>query len=75
MAEYRSHDIGDIRGHHSGQIAEILGKYHGPSVVSRKLSVWERDLSNIAPEESPTQHPGANQLPIIEAEQVDIQDK
>ena len=54
MAEYRSHDLRDIKGHHSSQIAEILGKYCGPSVVSRRLSVWEIDLAkNTAPQQPP----------------------
>jgi hypothetical protein len=41
MAEYSSNDIRDIRGHHSGHIADILGRFRGPSVVSRRLMVWD----------------------------------
>jgi glutamate 5-kinase len=57
LVEYGSHDILDIMGHHSGQIAELIGKYRGPSITHRKLYVWHRD-SSIASPKPPLVEPG-----------------
>ncbi len=36
IVEYNSHDIRDIAGQHSSQIAELIGKYYGPAVMRAK---------------------------------------
>jgi predicted amidohydrolase len=35
VVEYSAEEVRAIAGHHSGRIAEIIGKYHGPAVIRR----------------------------------------
>lgn len=35
VVEYTSDEIREIAGHHSSQIADIIGKYHGAAIIRR----------------------------------------